>query len=305
MSLAEKLKNYIDENNKSITEVSDAMGIGRSALSQYLNGKYASDPTNIENKIVAYMEGTGIDITTQADSEEKKSINREFFRSIDASSIMSVARACQDEMLLGCIVGKSGFGKTMTLKKYATFDKVVYIECDSMMSGRDLLFAIEKGIGLPKGKGTNSERANNIKKFFNINRGYLIIVDEADKLISRDTTAKLEMLRSIFDQSDVGLLVAGEPRLEIDIKNYDQRFANRIDQYYRLKGLAREEVVQYLDGLDITQKAVEELIVRATNDNSGCFRLLDRTMKNIQRALGNKNKITADIIMEASSMMML
>lgn len=305
MTLAEKIKNYIDENNKSITEVSDEMGIGRSALSQYINGKYASDPTNIENKIIAYLEGTGIDVTSDDSSERKKIINRAFFQSMDASCIMSVAKACQDEMLLGCIVGKSGFGKTMTLKKYATLDKVVYIECDSMMSGRDLLFALEKGIGLPRGKGTNSERANNIKKFFNVNRGYLIIVDESDKLISRDTTAKLELLRSIFDQSDVGLLVAGEPKLEIDIKNYDQRFANRIDQYYRLKGLAREEVVKYLEGIDITQKAIEELVVRATNENSGCFRLLDRTMKNINRALGNKNKVTAEVIMQASSMMML
>lgn len=303
--LAERLKKYIEENEKSITEISDAIGIGRSALSQYLNGKYASDPTNIENKIVAYLEGEGISADEEKHLENKQVVNREFFRSMDASSIMSVARACQEEMLLGCIVGKSGFGKTMTLKKYASLDKVVYIECDSMMSGRDLLFSIEKGIGLPKGKGTNSERANNIKKFFNVNRGYLIIVDEADKLISRDTTAKLEMLRSIFDQSDVGLLVAGEPKLELDIKNYDQRFANRIDQYYRLKGLGRNEVSQYLEGIDITQKAIEELVVRATNDNNGCFRLLDRTMKNIQRVLGNKTKITADTIMEASSMMLL
>jgi hypothetical protein len=31
---------------------------------------------------------------------------------------------------------------------------------------------------------------------------------------------KMEILRAIFDQSDVGIVIAGEPKLEAQIKSY-------------------------------------------------------------------------------------
>lgn len=325
MTIAEKIKNYMNDSNKTITDMSEVIqGVGRSALSQYLNGKYASDPTNIENKLIAFLEtvdpSAEISVTTEESIENNEEsfkntdvVNRGFLRSKDANGILGVAAACQDDHLLGCIVGKSGLGKTMALKTYATLDKVIYIECDDSMNGRDLVAAIEEGIGLPEGKTSKHKRIKDIKTFFRQNPGYLIIIDEADKLINRDTISKLEILRTLHDgtekgatdESTVGIIVAGELRLEAHIKNYNDRFANRIDQRYKLVGLTREDVVKYVEGLDITDRALEELIHRATNSKNGCFRLLRRTMKNVKRVLGNRTKITLDVIKEASEMMML
>ena len=50
-----------------------------------------------------------------------------------------------------------------------------------------------------------------------------------------------------------------------------------------------------------------ELISRATNNNRGCFRLLDRTLNNVLRVLRERGetKVTLKIVSEASSMMML
>ena len=78
--------------------------------------------------------------------------------------------------------------------------------------------------------------------FFNANEGYLLIIDEADKLINKYTQKKMEIIRGIFDQSDVGIVIAGEPRLEAEIKGNLARFANRMDFYYKLKGLSPQEV---------------------------------------------------------------
>ena len=103
---------------------------------------------------------------------------------------------------------------------------MAYIECDDTMSSRDLVEAIERSIGLPNGYGTIWRRVNGIREFFNTNKGYLLIIDEADKLVSKYTQKKMEILRAVFDQSDVGLVIAGEPKLEAQIKTYLVRWTS-------------------------------------------------------------------------------
>ena len=43
--------------------------------------------------------------------------------------------------------------------------------------------------------------------FFNTNKGWLLVIDEADKLVSKYTQKKMEILRAIYDQSDVGVVM--------------------------------------------------------------------------------------------------
>ena len=64
---------------------------------------------------------------------------------------------------------------------------------------------------------------------------------------------KMEILRGIFDQSNVGIVIAGEPRLETELKGNLARFANRMDFYYKLKGLSKNEVVDYLEGYEVDE----------------------------------------------------
>ncbi|MEB9897231.1 ATP-binding protein, partial [Bacillus cereus] len=225
--------------------------------------------------------------------------------------IIGACQSCQSFTGLGIVVGKSGYGKTHTLKYYARSPKVAYIECDDTMAQRDLVKAIERALGLPVGYGTIWERVNGIREFFNCNPGYLLIIDEADKLVSKYSQKKMEILRAIFDQSDVGMIIAGEPKLEAQIKGYISRFANRVDFYVSLKGLSANEVRSYLQNFNFEENAIQEMIVRATNNKNGCFRLLDRTLNNILRILNMHGSaegaplITVDIIAKASNMMML
>ncbi|MPM42518.1 hypothetical protein SDC9_89183 [bioreactor metagenome] len=175
------------------------------------------------------------------------------------------------------------------------------------MSSRDLVEAIEKALGLPSGYGTIWRRVNGIREFFNVNKGYLLIIDEADKLVSKYTSKKMEILRAVFDQSDVGLVIAGEPKLEATIKTYLARMANRVDFYASLRGLTPGEVEEYLVSYEVQPEAMVEIKARACNMQTGCFRLLDRTLSNVFRILeeSGKNTITLKVIEQASSMMML
>lgn len=307
--VAKMAKEYMEENGLTITEVAEAINCDRSALSKFLKGTYAKNPTNIEAKLAEFLrERTGENITPSA--QVPKMQKPQFFESRDASNIIGVCSSCQDFIGLGMVVGKSGYGKSYTLKYYANMPKVAYVECDDIMSCRDMVEAIEKVLGIPSGYGTNWKRANGIKEFFNVNKGYLLIIDEADKLISKYTQKKMEILRAIFDQSDVGLIIAGEPKLEPQIKGYLARFANRVDFYYSLKGLTQKEVLGYLKPYPFTDEALHEMVKRATNSQTGCFRLLNRTLNNILRLMDNPNgdgpaEIGMDIIAKASDMMML
>lgn len=307
-SLAEQMNERLTELKMTKQEAAMRMNYSRSALSQYLNGKYNSDPTEIEKKIMEFLQESG-GMEELTETVKKGQLKKaEYFESRDYVRTIGVCQMCQEQQGLGIIVGKSGFGKTHTLKNYAKLPRVAYIECDDTMACRDLVEAIEQELGIPRGYGgTTWSRVNRIREFFNTNEGYLLIIDEADKLISKYTQKKMEILRGIYDQSSVGIVIAGELKLEAEIKGSLARFANRMDFYYKLKGLTKQEVVDYLEGFEVDEAAIGEFISRATNSQNGCFRLLDRTLNNVIRLLKERGetKVTLKIMSEASNMMML
>lgn len=223
----------------------------------------------------------------------------------DVTSIIGVCQLCQDEKGLGVIVGRSGFGKSHTLQQFAKLEKVAYVECKETMGLKDFIGAIERELGLVEGWGTAFERTQKIEAFFTEHPGYLLIVDEADKLMLSYTRKKMEVIRSLYDSGHVGVLVSGEPVLEMLIKKHLPMFANRVEFYWSLKGLSRKEVEEYLEGYDIQPDALEELIRRATNSKNGCFRLLSRTLENVARLTEANQPITLESITKASSMMLI
>lgn len=307
VNLVELTENYLKKKDITIQELSVRVGLSRSAVSQYLSGKYGN-PSSVESKLIPYLHDEGVTIDTQDEScNPFLQVGQQFFESTDARRIVAVCSACQEFSVLGVIAGKSGYGKTYALKQYANLPKVVYIECDDTMGRRDMVEAIESALGLNQGYGTLYRRTEIITSHLNKHPGYLIIVDEADKLISKSTQKKMEILRKLVDQSKVGMVIAGEPQLIPLLKSYDVRFANRGSYSYVLSGLDKTEVNEYLSKYPMEQQAQDELMERACNTRNGCFRLLDRTLSNVIRLVKDRKatQITLDMIEEASDMMML
>ena len=236
---------------------------------------------------------------------ESRQEKRSFFTSGDAQTVIAICVACQQQQRLGVIIGKSGYGKTYALKQFAKQQRVRYIECTDAMSNGDLIEAIENALMIGSGLGTIYRRLNRLREFFSTNTGYLLIIDEADKLVSKATQKKLESLRYLFDGGNVGIVLAGEPALEARIRKYLDRVANRIDYRGELHGLRRSEVQQYLSAYNVTPEAQEELILRATGRQGGCFRLLDRTLRNaLDVAREGDGQVTLDTIRQTRMMMM-
>lgn len=314
-TIRERVKEALVDLKMNKAELAIRISYSRSAISQYMNNKYNSDPTQLEEKLLGFLEeydeskiGSLGGLNTVAVSNVtgiRAKIN--YFESTDFIQTIGICKACQESMALGIIVAKSGYGKTHALRKYAKMPRVIYIEGNETMNCKDIIRRIESRIGMSRSYGSIDERMEHIIEFFNINEGYLIIMDEADKLINKYTQKKIELLRNITDAADVGLVIAGEPVLENLLKGYDKRFTNRMDFYYKLRGLSQQEVKDYLEGYDVDEAAMVEFLTRATNSQTGCFRLLDRTLNNVIRILkdSGQTQVTMKVMKQASNMMML
>ena len=118
---------------------------------------------------------------------------------------------------MGVVIARSGRGKTYSLREYAKLPRVAYIECGGSMCRSDIVHSIENALGLPRGRGTVWQREEAIFEFLNYNKGYLLIIDEADKLINNGKFSKIELLREIFDHSNVGMVFTGEPEMTVHV----------------------------------------------------------------------------------------
>ncbi|WP_250278773.1 AAA family ATPase [[Clostridium] colinum] len=263
--------------------IAKAIGTNETYISKYLKGNFEGDIEKLETNLIKYIHKFEISKPT-----------REFIKTKDATCILGICNSCQKLEQLGLVYGRSGFGKTTTLRKYAdSTEKVIYIVCNSFMNANDIIKRISVSLGLKGLVGSKDERIAKIKEFFKYNKGYLLIFDEADKLLNKDTISKLDVIKTIYDEVDgdgVGVILAGEQHLKTKLGLYFEMVRNRGDLEWELKGLSRLEVETYLQGVKLTPKALEELVMRATNDNNGCFRTLNRTFKNVQRLFEDKNK---------------
>lgn len=147
-TLAEQMDERLKKMKMTKAEAALRMNYSRSALSQYLSGKYASDTTEIEKKIREFLEQTGGTSEGGAGAaavQPKKKV--QYFESRDYVQTIGVCSSCQNNVALGIIVARSGYGKTHALRKYATMPRVVYIEGNETMNCKDIVRRIEERSG--------------------------------------------------------------------------------------------------------------------------------------------------------------
>ena len=159
VALRDRVLEILGEMKMTKAELALRIQYSRSAVSQYLGNKYNSDPAEIEARLIEFVKEYEAETgKMSAGNYAEGSVTTvkpkiEYFESRDFIQTIGVCKSCQENMALGIIVAKSGYGKTHTLKKYAKMPRVAYIECDDTMACRDLVEAIEIQIGMPKGAG--------------------------------------------------------------------------------------------------------------------------------------------------------
>lgn len=214
------LKVYMQENGLSQSQVAAQIGVSAAVVNQYLQGKYGGNVEKID-------EAVGQLISRQA--EKAKSVKTDFVATPTARRILEVCGLAQALSDVYLVIGDAGMGKTMALKEYArTNANVLLIETDPSFTAKVMLQEICQGLSLTPAKNIHSMMTAIVDKLKGSEK--LIIIDEAELLAYKP----LEILRRIHDKTGVGMVLAGMPKLRVNLRGANGEFK----QLYSRVGLA-------------------------------------------------------------------
>lgn len=206
------LEQFSQERGMSYSKIAKAMGIGASTLSEIRSGKYNGETETIYTKIRAFLnrhEEKMKRINFIADTDVKKKI----YYSIDLIK-KYVSSNVREELLesakIAYIIGRAGIGKTKALQEYAKDyeAKIIFITAENS----DTISTIVRKIALRLKLATTGHTATireNIKNKLLFTET-IIIIDEGENLPPK----VIDAVRSIADQTGVGLVVAGTEDLK-------------------------------------------------------------------------------------------
>jgi DNA transposition AAA+ family ATPase len=313
------LHRVVAEEGTSVADVARAIGKHRSAVSQYLHGKYSSART-LEPLIRDYLKSTGywqegnsaiamdgtVDDETAPAPDTDKLPAEGWMRSIrelglvptrDLERIWGVCKKCHDSVEMGVITGDPGAGKSFALEEYEKRAAVpmVCITCDTTSTKRSILADTAEALGL-KDYGSSAMLLKRIVKSLK-QQPRLLVYDEAD-LMKNDVV--LETVRAIYDKARVGVVLVGNEVLAEKILLYAEdrpemaRLRDRIGYYVRLSGLSNEEAHVFLARINATPAARRLLC------DTGAKRGIRQLVKALGRLLDVTGgaQITEDLVEE-------
>lgn len=218
----QQLKAFMQTQGLGQKQVANAFGVSVTTVSQYLSGKYQGNCEELDRKVDEMLE------RQKAKVVEAK-YNAEFVPTLAAKRGMEVMQFAHVEGEINVIFGAAGLGKTQMLKQYAKeHSSAVLIEVDPSCTPKVLLRKIAEAVGSPA-RGVNNELLDGIvSKLKGSER--LLMIDEAELLATRS----LEFIRRIHDLAGVGVVLAGMPRLIVNLKGKN----NELAQLYSRVGFA-------------------------------------------------------------------
>ncbi|HHT7400073.1 MULTISPECIES: AAA family ATPase [Klebsiella/Raoultella group] len=206
MSIHVELNDLMTRKGYSQTQVARAIGKSTAVINQYLQGKYAGDVPAIDALARSF-------INREVEKEKSQKITASFVPTVTSRKGMDVIRYAHLDGDLNVIFGAAGLGKTMILREYAAQHRdALLIEADPGYTARVVLEELCNLLGLSK-RGNMHELSEACIAALR-DSGRLLMVDEAENLPYR----ALETLRRIHDKSGIGMVLAGMPRLIINLK---------------------------------------------------------------------------------------
>jgi DNA transposition AAA+ family ATPase len=160
---------------------------------------------------------------------------------------------------LGVFYGPSGFGKTTTTVVIANEADAYYVQMRSAWTKKALLDKILVEMGMTPA-GTMAAMLDQICAQLAASRRPLII-DEFD--YAADKTGMVELVRDIYEGSQVPVLLVGEERLPQKLKKFE-RFHGRVLAWVAAQPVsiddARALATVYANGLEILDEVLSELV---------------------------------------------
>ncbi|AHG74234.1 Helix-turn-helix domain protein [Mannheimia sp. USDA-ARS-USMARC-1261] len=288
----QELRTLMDSKGYQQKQVAQLLGVSVTTVSLYLKGEYNGNVAEMDRKVSELIE------RDKAKVVEAK-YNAAFVSTLAARRGMEVMAFAHVEGEINVIYGSAGLGKTQMLKEYARRNSsAVLIEVDPSCTPKVLLRKIAEAVGA-NARGVNNELLDSIvSKLKGSER--LLMIDEAELL----STRSLEFIRRIHDLTGVGVVLAGMPRLLINLKGKN----NELAQLYSRVGFAcdlgnalSEEDLGLLAESALGTSEFNAPLIKASNGNA---RRLSKLMRGVVRSSEiNQTPISKELVEQYSKML--
>lgn len=296
MNVLQELNEFMEIKGWKQAQVARSSSLSATTISQYLSGTYKGNIQAVEAELVQMME-------REREKEKNRRLRPEFVMTGTASQGLEVIRIAHLDGDINVIYGDAGMGKTMMMRQYAKqYSDAVLIEADPGYTARVILEELANKLSVDV-RGNMHDRSEAIIKTLR-DSGRVILVDEAENLPYR----ALETLRRIHDKSGVGIVLAGMPRLIINLKGKRGEYK----QLYSRAGF-KLEMGDKLPEDDINQIAVStlpeleeqpDLLAALYKGCDGNARRLFKYLRGVARSSDiNKTPITISMIKQFSKML--
>lgn len=288
----QELRALMDSKNYQQKQVAQLLGVSVATVSLYLKGEYNGNVAEMDRKVIELIE------REKAKVVEAK-YNAAFVPTHTAKRGMDVMRFAHIEGEINVIFGAAGLGKTQMLKEYERQNSsAVLIEVDPSCTPKVLLRKIAEAVGATA-RGVNNELLESIvTKLKGSER--LLMIDEAELL----STRSLEFIRRIHDLTDVGVVLAGMPRLLVNLKGKNNELAqlhSRVGFALDLGNALSEEDLGLLVEGALGTSEFNAPLIKASNGNA---RRLSKLMRGVVRSSEiNQTPISKELVEQYSKML--
>ena len=241
--LRTRLEIFSEDNNMSFTKIAKAMGVGASTLSEWRKGTYSGDNEAFSEKVSDFLDRHKRKIKRinfSVNTETKKKVFH-VLNTIKKYVSSNITEGIIESSKIGYIYGRAGLGKTHALQEWLkTYGgRGVLITAENGISSVGLIKKIAKELKLDT-SGSSETLKDRIKDAIKLTET-IIIIDEGEHLKAN----VIDIVRSIADQTGVGVVIAGTEVLKSKIlsrkKEYEYLYSRAVVNI-SLKDLAIDDV---------------------------------------------------------------
>jgi DNA transposition AAA+ family ATPase len=309
-SLCEKLQQMVENKQHTIQAIAEQAGLTYGDVYSFIETGKSSELTKTKlAKILPELEQTATE--PEKTSSNFGDILSEVVCLNEFKRMVSICLFCHEERELGVIIGNPGIGKTTALTEFVNRYKneVVFITVRQEMSVKDFLncIALQLRINL---SGTVYQMVADIIHALKANPKTLVI-DEAENMVI-NTTRKGEILREIFDEAKIGMILCGTYKLKSLLVKGPNRKENLAQLYSRVSyklevgTMSEEEAMEILSRYNITDSAKKDFVRIALDPNHGATRTFVKALRMALKVIQvTGGEITRDIFREATQYLIL
>jgi phage transposase len=241
--LRTRLEIFSEDNNMSFTKIAKAMGVGASTLSEWRKGTYSGDNEAFSEKVSDFLDRHKRKIKRinfSVNTETKKRVFH-VLNTIKKYVSSNITEGIIESSKIGYIYGRAGLGKTHALQEWLKSygGRGVLITAENGISSVGLIKKIAKELKLDT-TGSSETLKDRIKDAIKLTET-IIIIDEGEHLKAN----VIDIVRSIADQTGVGVVIAGTEVLKSKIlsrkKEYEYLYSRAVVNI-SLKDLAIDDV---------------------------------------------------------------